>query len=331
MEWQSSDNKCNPTGLCGSNAYCTLVDQVTACACPPVYKNQECRKHKLPLRFGKTEQNKSVATYIKMRIGEFGGKERGIEPKAGNDLSTKNKNELHIGILITGVSCLSVGLIVISISAALIFRHRARECKAISNEASEGLVIDVTLGSFTYEDLERTTNGFKEKLGRGAFGTVFKGALLNGQTTIAVKKLEKVMAGGVVEFQNEIRSIGRTHHRNLVRQFGYCLDKSNMLLVYEYMKNGSPTDFLFKSETKPNCEDRIRIAWDISRGIHYLHKECETQIIHCDIISKNILMDEHWRAKISDFGLAKLLMPDQSKTLTGIRGTRGYVGQKKFF
>ena len=91
------------------------------------------------------------------------------------------------------------------------------------------------------------------------------------------------------------------------------------------MRNGSLAEYLLKSKTKPNWGDRIRIALEIARGVLYLHDECETQIIHCDINPRNILMDEHGHAKISDFGLAKLLMPDQSRTTTGIRGTRGYV------
>ena len=186
---------------------------------------------------------------------------------------------------------------------------------------------DVSLRAFTYSELEVATNGFVEQLGRGSFGTVFKGTLSNGQRTIAVKRLEKVVAEGEgeEEFRNEMRSIGRTHHKNLVRLLGYCHDDTNRLLVYEYMSNGTLADYLFKSQVKPNWEERIKIALNIARGILYLHEECETQIIHCDINPNNILMDENGCAKISDLGLAKLLMPDHSRTLTGIRGTRGYV------
>lgn len=91
------------------------------------------------------------------------------------------------------------------------------------------------------------------------------------------------------------------------------------------MSNRSLADFLFKHERHPNVDERMRIALDIARGILYLHEECETQIIHCDIKPQNILMDEYWCAKIADFGLAKLMKRDQTRTFTGIRGTRGYV------
>ncbi|KAM6542464.1 hypothetical protein CsatB_006911 [Cannabis sativa] len=122
-----------------------------------------------------------------------------------------------------------------------------------------------------------------------------------------------------------MRSIGRTHHKNLVRLLGYCHENSNRLLVYDYMSHGSLSNFLFKSETKPHWNDRVKIGLGIARSILYLHEDCENKIIHCDINPNNILIDENCDAKIADFGWAKLLMPDQTRTHTGIRGTRGFV------
>jgi serine/threonine protein kinase len=122
-----------------------------------------------------------------------------------------------------------------------------------------------------------------------------------------------------------MRVIGRTHHKNLVRLLGYCHDGPNRLLVYEYMSNGSLADVLFTPEKQPCWNERMEIACNVARGILYLHEECMPHIIHCDIKPQNILMDEYRCAKISDFGLAKLLNPDQTKTFTDIRGTRGYV------
>jgi serine/threonine protein kinase len=122
-----------------------------------------------------------------------------------------------------------------------------------------------------------------------------------------------------------MKVIGRTHHRNLVRLLGYCHDGIHRLLVYEYMSNGSLADILFTPGKQPCWDERMGIARNVARGILYLHEECEQQIIHCDIKPQNILMDEFGCAKISDFGLAKLLKPDQTNTFTGIRGTKGYV------
>ncbi|XP_062158614.1 G-type lectin S-receptor-like serine/threonine-protein kinase LECRK3 [Alnus glutinosa] len=258
----------------------------------------------------------STATFVKSSSGIDGMVPKDIE----------SKKLLPMDILIIGVACLAFALIRLAFFATLMFRYRIWAYKRISYEAAnEALIENVSLRAFTYSELEVATNGFIEQLDRGSFGTVFKGTLSNGQRTIAVKRLEKVMAEGVEEFKNEMRSIGRTHHKNLVRLLGYCHDGSNRLLVYEYMNNGTLADYLFKSQVKPNWEERIKIALNIARGILYLHEECETQIIHCDINPNNILIDENGLAKISDFGLAKLLMPDHSKTLIGIRGTRGYV------
>ena len=111
----------------------------------------------------------------------------------------------------------------------------------------------------------------------------------------------------------------------IVQLLGYCYDGINRLLVYEYMKTGSFADFLFRSNLKINSKGRIAIILNIARGIFYLHEKCEIQVIHCDIKPENILMDDKGYVKIANFGLAKLLMPNQSKTYTGIRGTRGYV------
>ncbi|KAG6717172.1 hypothetical protein I3842_04G084800 [Carya illinoinensis] len=166
---------------------------------------------------------------------------------------------------------------------------------------------------------------FKEEIGKGSFGAVYKGALYKAKRLVAVKRLEKLIEDGEREFRAEMRAIGRTHHRNLVRLLGYCAEGSKRLLVYEYMSNGSLADLLFRAPMRPNWNQRVRIAQDVARGILYLHEECEAPIIHCDIKPHNILMDEFWTAKISDFGLAKFLMLDQTRTFTGVRGTRGYL------
>ncbi|KAK9111300.1 hypothetical protein Scep_018819 [Stephania cephalantha] len=125
-----------------------------------------------------------------------------------------------------------------------------------------------------------------------------------------------------------MRVIGKTHHKNLVKLLGYCQSGSNhQLLVYEDTSKGSPVNFLFNSDHQqiPSWDERLKIALNVARGILYLHEECETQIIHCDIKLQNILMDDSGCAKIGDVGLAKLLKPGQTNTFTGIRGTRGYV------
>ncbi|KAL5560191.1 hypothetical protein UlMin_036402 [Ulmus minor] len=270
-----------------------------------LFTNNLCRKQKLPLRFPKNLEIESAKTIVKVYNGSFTG-------------TSETKKGRRKTIIIIGVAS-----VILLFSVILVCRGRLFSFKMFSDKSKEGLRVEVSLRSFTYNELEQATGGFIEPLGRGSFGTVFKGTF--AERAIAVKRLEKVMADGEVEFQNEMRSIGRIHHRNLLHLLGYCREGSNRLLVYDYMSNGSLTNFLFNSQEKPKWDERVGIALGIARGILYLHEDCENQIIHCDINPNNILIDESHSPKIADFGLAKLLMPDQTKTVTGIRGTRGFV------
>ncbi|XP_047956617.1 G-type lectin S-receptor-like serine/threonine-protein kinase LECRK3 [Salvia hispanica] len=283
-----------------------------------MYVGSECRKQRLPLKFGRWSLGSRNVAFVRITTNTV--------PDSGGDSDhiIIIKKERHTDNLIIGVVLMSVGAFALSIS--LIFVHRKRkDYMKIGKEDGASFVEGISLQVFTFEHLSEATNGFKEEVGRGASGTVFKGVMQNGRKTVAVKRLEKEFAQGEKEFQTELKTIGKMYHRNLVRLLGYCLDGAHKLLVFEYMSNGSLADILFNQEKRPSWEERMEIARDISRGILYLHQECETQIIHCDIKPENILMDENWRAKISDFGVAKLLKQDQTNTYTGIRGTKGYV------
>ena len=187
------------------------------------------------------------------------------------------------------------------------------------------LAEEFTLRLFSYHELDSATDGFKEELGKGSFGAVYKGTMSKGGKTIAVKRLEKAAEEGEREFRAEITAIARTHHKNLVQVLGFCIEGSRKLLVYEYMNNGSLADLIFKAERRPIWKERIRIALDVARGLLYLHEESEIRIIHCNIKPQNILMDDNWTAKISDFGFAKLLMPNQSRATMGAEGTSAYL------
>lgn len=182
---------------------------------------------------------------------------------------------------------------------------------------------------FSYKELEKATKGFKEKLGAGGFGAVYRGVLLN-RTVAGVKQLEGIEQGEK-QFRMEVATISSTHHLNLVRLIGFCSEGRHRLLVYEFMKNGSLDSFLFASEGQLgkhlNWENRFNIALGTARGITYLHEECRDCIVHCDIKPENILLDENYSAKVSDFGLAKLVNPKDHRyrTLTSVRGTRGYL------
>ncbi|XP_031738955.1 G-type lectin S-receptor-like serine/threonine-protein kinase At5g24080 isoform X2 [Cucumis sativus] len=172
------------------------------------------------------------------------------------------------------------------------------------------------------------TNNFSEVLGTGGFGSVYKGSLGDG-TLVAVKKLDRVFPHGEKEFITEVNTIGSMHHMNLVRLCGYCSEGSHRLLVYEFMKNGSLDKWIFPSHHNQDrildWSTRFHIAVGTAQGIAYFHEQCRNRIIHCDIKPENILLDENFCPKVSDFGLAKLMGREHSHVVTMVRGTRGYL------
>ncbi|PWA49663.1 S-locus glycoprotein domain-containing protein [Artemisia annua] len=294
-----------------------------------VFDDGYCMKHKYPLRYVKRDYDDTTSTcFFKTGTISFISQENATSAKPPQRVetvvTTSRKTWVLVLVLSIGFSiysCISLGL-----SGFFIFKHRLLKYKRLLETRTLGLAEDLILRSYTYNELRRATSGFKQELGRGSFGTVYKGSFYKGKKTVAVKRLEKVVDEGEKEFRAEMQVIGKTHHRNLVRLLGYCAEgKTERLLVYEYMSNGTLADRLFKSDRLPDLSERVQIALDVARGILYLHEECETPIIHCDIKPQNILMDDFWTAKISDFGLAKLLNPDQTKTFTMVRGTRGYL------
>ncbi|KAK8677352.1 hypothetical protein V6N13_142896 [Hibiscus sabdariffa] len=180
---------------------------------------------------------------------------------------------------------------------------------------------------YSYADIKRITFQFKEKLGQGGYGTVFKGTLSN-DVSVAVKVLNNFKGNGE-EFINEVGSMGRIHHVNITRLVGFCADGYNRALVYEYLPNESLEKFIFgdKGEDRPFGWEKLHeIALGIAKGIEYLHQGCEQRILHFDIKPHNILLDENFNLKISDFGLAKLCSKEQSAvSMTAARGTMGYI------
>ncbi|PON69719.1 Serine/threonine protein kinase [Parasponia andersonii] len=251
--------------------------------------------------------------------------------KLRTDNSTSDPKKKYDSILVVIVSVLfssSVFLnVLLLLSALLVLLHLYKKVKA-SQQIQ--FMPRMNLQSFTYSELEKATNGFKEELGKGAFATVYKGVLsLDDSSLVAVKKLENIVREGEQEFKAEVNAIGRTNHKNLVQLIGFCNEGQHRLLVYEFMSNGSLASFLF-GPSRPNWCQRMQIALGTARGLFYLHEECSNQIIHCDIKPHNVLLDEFFTARIADFGLAKLLRTDQTRTTTAIRGTRGYVAPEWF-
>ncbi|KAL4575536.1 hypothetical protein LXL04_022383 [Taraxacum kok-saghyz] len=178
---------------------------------------------------------------------------------------------------------------------------------------------------FSYVELKTATNNFNKKLGEGGFGSVFEGTLVDGSKN-AVKRLHGLLQVKK-SFLAEVESIGSIHHVNLVHLRGLCAWRSQRLLVYEFMSNRSLDQWIYHGDRNHvlKWECRKKIILDIAKGLAYLHEECRQKIIHLDIKPQNILLDENFNAKVSDFGLSKLIDKDQSQVITTMRGTPGYM------
>ncbi|XP_042478979.1 G-type lectin S-receptor-like serine/threonine-protein kinase SD2-2 [Macadamia integrifolia] len=236
--------------------------------------------------------------------------------RAGKLGSTQKKSKLTMAALIGGI-CGLVAAVAMTVLALLVLQKRRNRTK--EKEA----VLVTNLKVFSYKELSAATRGFSEKLGHGGFGTVFRGELPDS-LPIAVKRLERP-GGGEKEFRAEVCTIGNIQHVNLVRLRGFCSENSHRLLVYDYMPNGPLSVFLRRDGQSLGWDVRFRVAVGTAKGIAYLHEECRDCIIHCDIKPENILLDSDFSAKVSDFGLAKLIGRDFSRVLTTMRGTWGYV------
>ncbi|GJZ04830.1 G-type lectin S-receptor-like serine/threonine-protein kinase LECRK3 [Tanacetum coccineum] len=326
LAWRKPDYPCDVTNFCGCNSYCTTNDDQPYCVCLPgsdlidpdriysgcernytkascdsgkenatyynmiikeqlvwdddpyyramtnnkgdcskwcledcdcdasLLKDGYCSKHKFPLWYVEKSCEATIFTSF-IKTGNIS-----LLNVTANEGSSSKKRWVVILVISIGFSIYSC--MFLSLSGIFIFKYRLLKYKRIFESKTLGLAEDVILWSYTYNELKRATNGFKQELGRGSFGRVYKGSFYKGKKTIAVKRLEKVVDEGEKEFRAEMQVIGKTHH--------------------------SP-------------------------------------ILYCDIKPQNILMDDFWNAKISDFGLAKLLNPDQTKTFTMVRGTRGYL------
>ncbi|CAJ1975900.1 unnamed protein product [Sphenostylis stenocarpa] len=179
---------------------------------------------------------------------------------------------------------------------------------------------------FTEQHLKIATDNYSYLLGSGGFGKVCKGIFSDG-TIVAVKILHALSHERIEEqFMAEVGTIGKIHHFNLVRLYGFCFERNFTALVYEFMGNGSLDKFLFDRNKAIGFEKLYEIAVGTAKGIAYLHEECQQRIIHYDIKPGNILLDRNFNAKVADFGLAKLCNRDNTHTtLTKGRGTPGYA------
>ncbi|KAL5156663.1 LRR receptor-like serine/threonine-protein kinase IOS1 [Glycine soja] len=230
------------------------------------------------------------------------------------------------------------GVLILLVAVAILWTLKRRKSKALMVEKDQHEVSlqyieqDDSLLQFrkqiySYSDVLKITNNFNTVVGKGGFGTVYLGHI--NDTPVAVKMLSRSSAHGYQQFQAEVKLLMTVHHRNLTSLAGYCNEGTNKGLIYEYMANGNLNEHLSGKHSKTKFltwEDRLRIAVDAALGLEYLHNGCKPPIIHRDIKSTNILLNEHFHAKLSDFGLSKIMPTDGvTHVSTVIAGTPGYL------
>ena len=228
---------------------------------------------------------------------------------------------------------ISTGVVaVVLVASFFIARHRRRIL--FRKEAKLSLVDQINLDVqrvFTYKELSKATKNFHrgELLGSGGFGAVYKGILPSG-TPVAVKRMRMESKHGQESFQAEVSSLSRIRHRNLVQLLGWCHEEDQLLLVYDYMCNGSLDEWLFPSSHLSNNQPlplnlRHSILNGVAAALLYLHEECAQCVLHRDIKSSNVLLDGDWNAYLGDFGLARLIDHQKMEKTTVMAGTFGYM------
>lgn len=222
-----------------------------------------------------------------------------------------------------GVSIAAASVTVAAILAAVHLIRRIRQTEVI-----EEWELEYGPHRYPYNELKEATKGFRDKelLGFGGFGRVYKGVIPSTGLEVAVKKVSHESKQGVREFVAEIASIGRLRHRNLVQLQGWCRHKEELLLVYDYMPNGSLDKHLFEStQNMLNWAQRYRILKGVASALLYLHEEWEQRVVHRDVKASNVLLDEDLNGRLGDFGLARLYEHGSNPNTTHVVGTIGYL------
>ncbi|KAK8643397.1 hypothetical protein V6N13_012697 [Hibiscus sabdariffa] len=216
--------------------------------------------------------------------------------------------------------------VVVTMSVAFVSFYLVRKLKR--SDMIEAWELEIGPHRFSYQELKEATRGFRDKelLGFGGFGRVYKGTLPSTNTQVAVKRISHESKQGLREFVSEIATIGRLRHRNLVPLLGWCRCRGDLLIVYDFMPNGSLDKYLFDEPKRVlSWDERFKIIKGVASGLLYLHEEWEQTVIHRDIKAGNVLLDSELNGRLGDFGLAKLYEHGTNPTTTRVVGTLGYL------
>ncbi|KAI8549986.1 hypothetical protein RHMOL_Rhmol06G0068400 [Rhododendron molle] len=318
VSWQAISQPCKIHGVCGSNAMCNYVHQGEnagrECSCLP---GSPSFGDPFYLRLPKAS-----VTFYENRTQEIG-----LHcPRTTQNLTLdrgykKPKQNGTLQFMVWFASAFG-GFEIICICFVWLLLYKTQQRS--SENTQNYLQVVSGFRKFTYAELKKATRNFREEIGRGGSGIVYKG-VLSDRRVAAIKRLSEANQGEA-EFFAEVSIIGRVNHMNLIEIWGYCVEGNHRLLVYEYMECGSLGENLISGTL--DWEKRFDIAVGSARGLAYLHEECLEWVLHCDVKPQNILLDSNFQSKVSDFGLSKLVNRGgggNNSSFSRVRGTRGYM------